>query len=280
MGTLLARLDGVTVQRGSRTVLHDITLDLRVGTVTVVVGPSGAGKSTLLAVLAGQILPASGTVAVSPDVRIGLVNQEPQLFPWLTVAENVTLGLRYAANANATARAGWGGLGADGLMERLGLTSLRGAYPDQISGGQAQRAGLARTLAVDPELVLLDEPFSALDPVTREDLQRWYFHHSRTAGRTTVVVTHDVDEALVLADQIVLVGSAGRIVRRWETTAADTYAAARHHPLRAEIRAAFDDVDADASLDVATSVEAGQRAGLASRTDLLAVGTRGGGLGD
>ena len=273
MGTLLARLDGVTVRRGSRTVLHDLTLELPQGAVTAIVGPSGAGKSTLLAVLAGQLLPEQGRVTMRPDIRVGLVTQDPQLFPWLTVAENVSLGLRYAANAPAAARSGWGGLGADGLIDRLGLSALADAYPDQISGGQAQRAGLARTLAVDPDLVLLDEPFSALDPATREDLQRWYVHHAGTAGRTTVVVTHDVDEALVLADQVILVDATGRIARRWDSTPADTYAAARHHPLREAIRAAFDWADDEAHPQL---TEDAAETGHADVSDLLSVGARGG----
>ena len=118
---------------------------------------------------------------------------------------------------------------------------MAGHYPDQLSGGQAQRVSLARTLVVDPDLVLLDEPFSALDPATREDLQAWYLGHARRHGRTTVVVTHDVDEALVLADRVALLSADGTLARIWDVQPATSAAAARSHPLRDGIRAAFDD---------------------------------------
>jgi ABC-type nitrate/sulfonate/bicarbonate transport system ATPase subunit len=266
MGTLLARLNGVTVRRGTRTVLRDVTLDLPATAVTALLGPSGAGKSTLLSLIAGELTPQRGTVAIEPGTRLGLATQEPALFPWLTTTENVALGFRYAVNADAAARSGWAGLGVDGLLARLGLTDVADSYPDQLSGGQAQRAGLARTLVIDPDLVLLDEPFSALDPATREDLQGWYLETARAAGRTTVVVTHDVDEALVLADHIVLLGTHGGVVRQWSTTPALTYAAARHHHLRDEIRAAFDHVDPAhetelVGVGVGVSVGVGVRAG-------------------
>ena len=270
MGTLLAHLDGVTVRRGTREVLRGIDLDLPTGTVLALLGPSGAGKSTLLALLAGQVTPADGEVRwTTPDPRVGLVTQAPHLFPWLTVTENIAIGLRYAANRTAALGgspdssrsddvasdgagpngAGPGGgadptfarLGVGGLLERLDLQGVAGHYPDQLSGGQAQRVSLARTLVVDPDLVLLDEPFSALDPATREDLQAWYLGHARRHGRTTVVVTHDVDEALVLADRVALLSADGTLARIWDVQPATSAAAARSHPLRDGIRAAFDD---------------------------------------
>ncbi|MBK6442450.1 MAG: ATP-binding cassette domain-containing protein [Actinomycetales bacterium] len=285
MGTLLAHLDGVTVRRGTREVLRGIDLDLPTGTVLALLGPSGAGKSTLLALLAGQVTPADGEVRwTTPDPRVGLVTQAPHLFPWLTVTENIAIGLRYAANRTAAlggspdssrsddvasdgagptstgpdgagptsagpTSAGPGGgadptfarLGVGGLLERLDLQGVAGHYPDQLSGGQAQRVSLARTLVVDPDLVLLDEPFSALDPAAREDLQAWYLGHARRHGRTTVVVTHDVDEALVLADRVALLSADGTLARIWDVQPATSAAAARSHPLRDGIRAAFDD---------------------------------------
>lgn len=270
MGTLLAHLDGVTVRRGTREVLRGIDLDLPTGTVLALLGPSGAGKSTLLTLLAGQVTPADGEVRwTTPDPRVGLVTQAPHLFPWLTVTENIAIGLRYAANRTAALGgspdssrsddvasdgagpngAGPGGgadptfarLGVGGLLERLDLQGVAGHYPDQLSGGQAQRVSLARTLVVDPDLVLLDEPFSALDPAAREDLQAWYLGHARRHGRTTVVVTHDVDEALVLADRVALLSADGTLARIWDVQPATSAAAARSHPLRESIRAAFDD---------------------------------------
>ncbi len=269
MGTLLAHLDGVTVRRGTREVLRGIDLDLPTGTVLAVLGPSGAGKSTLLGVLAGQVTPTHGDVHwATPDPRVGLVTQAPHLFPWLTVTENIAIGLRYAANRTA-ARGGspdgarsdgsapadngpdggrdggadptFARLGVSGLLERLDLQGVAGHYPDQLSGGQAQRVSLARTLVVDPDLVLLDEPFSALDPATREDLQAWYLAHARRHVRTTVVVTHDVDEALVLANRVALLSADGALARSWDIEPASSSTAARSHPLRNSIRAAFDE---------------------------------------
>ena len=233
MGTLLARLNGVSVWHGHRRALDEVDLDLVKGRQVAVLGPSGAGKSTLLRVLAGEQHPSPGRVEFPLGrPRQGVVRQEPLLFEWLTVAENVALGQTLKANTADPA------LVAE-LLGLLGIADVASSYPDQISGGQAQRAAFARALAIAPDLLLLDEPFSALDPATRTDLQSWLVDTLAERGLTSVLVTHDIDEALVLADDIVLVNR-GRVAHRWVNTArADGEASAHRHPLRAAIRAAY-----------------------------------------
>lgn len=252
MGTRLARLTGVTAGYDGRPVLHDLTLDVVRGRQLAVLGPSGAGKSTLLRLLTRELAPLRGTVSfddrdVDPEagssvgVREGVVTQDPELFGWLTLAENIEVGLRFAANAGLSR-----GRVAE-LIDLLGLAEVADRYPDEVSGGQAQRASLARALAISPDLLLLDEPFSALDPATRHDLQQWLRATATRDGLTTVVVTHDLDEALVLADDIVLVDRSGRLARTWvnERPAVDA-AAALVHPLRSVLRRGY---DADATLE-------------------------------
>lgn len=239
MGTVVARLTGVSAGYSNRPVLHDITLDVLEGRRLVVLGPSGAGKSTLIKLLTRELTPLAGTVefADGPAPREGVVRQDPLLFEWLTVAENVAFGVRLVANRSVDhARPAE-------VLERLGLADVTDSYPDSISGGQAQRASLARALAISPSLLLLDEPFSALDPATRADLQHWLLAVTADAGLTTVLVTHSLDEALVLADDIVLIDRFGRVHRTWrnDAPAADETAAAIH-PLRAALRAAYDSV--------------------------------------
>nr|NLI50938.1 ATP-binding cassette domain-containing protein [Propionibacterium sp.] len=247
MGTLLARLSGVDAGYGGRAVLHDLNLDLVAGRQLAVLGPSGAGKSTLLRVLTRELAPLSGTVTFDPAFlnggpgrgpgpREGVVHQDALLFGWLTVRENIALGLRLKANADADPAR------VDHLIDLLGLGGVVDRYPDEISGGKAQRTSLARALAISPDLLLLDEPFSALDPATRSELQQWLRAAAVRDRLTSVVVTHDLDEALVLADDIVLVDASGRIARTWVNAApAPDAAAALLHPLRAELRRAYGD---------------------------------------
>lgn len=136
-----------------------------------------------------------------------MVFQQPLLMPWLTVRDNVRFGGRFARH-----RSGFDPDHVDGLLGRFGLAGLADRRPDQLSGGQAQRVAVIRAVAVRPRLLLLDEPFSALDPAVRADLQDWLADLVREIGCTTVLVTHDIDEALRLADRIVLIG-AGATVR-------------------------------------------------------------------
>ena len=240
MGARVAHLVDVEVTLGGTPVLRGIDLTVNSGTCVAVLGRSGAGKSTLLKVLENQIVPDAGTVVLGEngkEQRQGVVYQQALLFEWLTVRENIALGLRYGRNRHANADR------VPRLMELLEIGELADRYPDQLSGGQAQRVALGRALAVEPELLLLDEPFSALDPATRASLQGWLREESRREGLTSVIVTHDIDEAVLLADEIVLIDG-GRITHRWSTGDA-------RGELRAEILDAFERPVADQTGELA-----------------------------
>lgn len=181
-----------------------------------IIGPSGSGKSTLLYLIAGLQRPLAGTIRVAGEVvprkkqrgKTGLVLQEYGLLPWATIRENALLGLRirhfYGQDSGVaidTERAAF-------WLERVGLADHRDKYPNQVSGGQRQRAALARTLALDPDVLLLDEPFSALDALTREDMQRLTRDLHVETGVTTALVTHNIEEAVYLGRRILVLGAA------------------------------------------------------------------------
>lgn len=199
---------------GGATALADIDLAIPAGEFLAVLGRSGSGKSTLVRVLSGLEPLSSGVIAwtdVSGRPRTGVVFQQPLLMPWLTAADNVVFAKRFAAH-----RSGFDQAYARELMGRFGLDHLADRYPDQLSGGQAQRVAILRAVASRPRLLLLDEPFSALDPATRADLQNWLAALAAELDVTVVLVTHDVDEALALAERVVLLGEDGRIRREWQ----------------------------------------------------------------
>ncbi|CAH1656055.1 aliphatic sulfonate ABC transporter ATP binding subunit [Hyphomicrobiales bacterium] len=189
--------------------LADVELLLPPGSFTVVVGRSGCGKSTLLRLLAGLIAPTVGEIRHADGHRptIGCVFQEPRLMPWLSVTGNAGFGLvGKVAKAEIATRVA-------AALALVGLTEFRDAYPDQLSGGMASRVGLARALVLEPELLLLDEPFAALDAFTRRGLQAELTDIWLARRPTVVFVTHDVEEALLLADQVVHMDK-GRIIGR------------------------------------------------------------------
>jgi sulfonate transport system ATP-binding protein len=183
--------------------LDDFSLDVKPGEIVAIVGGSGCGKSTLLRAISGLDVPTTGTVVLdgeairSPNAKIGVIFQEPRLLPWLTVAGNVGFGLadRPASERNARVAAS---------LDRVGLSDKAGVWPRELSGGQAQRVSIARALIMRPGVLLLDEPFSALDAFTRIDLQDHLLNLWADTKPTLIVVTHDVDESIVLADRVVV----------------------------------------------------------------------------
>jgi NitT/TauT family transport system ATP-binding protein len=253
---LPVRLAEVTVRfpapAGSLEALRGLSLDIPAGSMTVIIGPNGCGKSTLLRLIAGLLQPAEGSVRIGEgdgaepragDGRVGLAFQQPRLVPWLTILHNVALPLTFkpvghqpyvAALPGSTPTDNAMALAQDAL-DRVGLSDAAELRPSQLSGGMAQRAGLARALITDPPILLLDEPFSALDALTREgfdgELQRLWMDRPRTM----VLVTHAVSEAVRMADRIVIMaprpGSVARIIpvdlpRPRSTTLAGNRAAA------------------------------------------------------
>jgi sulfonate transport system ATP-binding protein len=188
---------------GGVTALQGIDLAVGEGEIVALVGTSGCGKSTLLRILAGLEPASRGTVRLDgmpitgPEPRIGFVFQEPRLMPWLTVEANVGFGL---ADLPAPVRDGR----TRRLLQRVGLAGFAHALPAELSGGMAQRAALARALAREPEILLLDEPFSALDAFTREALQDHLLELWQEARFTALLVTHDLEEALALAHRVVV----------------------------------------------------------------------------
>jgi sulfonate transport system ATP-binding protein len=193
-----ARTRGLSRAFGDRRILDGLDLDIERGEFVALLGRSGSGKSTLLRALAGLDRETTGELTV--DGTVGVAFQEPRLLPWKSVIDNVALGL---AGPRAKARE---------ALDEVGLTARADAWPLTLSGGEAQRASLARALVREPGLLLLDEPFSALDALTRITMHRlvldlWKRHSERTS---VLLVTHDVDEALVLADRVLVLGQ-GRI---------------------------------------------------------------------
>ncbi len=191
------------------------------GEMWAVIGPSGCGKTTLLYLLAGLVQPTAGRVLVNgapalrPRASTGLILQTHGLLPWATVRQNATLGLRMGRfyrnkqGAPGQPRPYPPDLALseiDPWLERLGIAHLGEKYPSQLSGGQRQRVAIARTLVLQPNLLLMDEPFSSLDPSTRESLQELVLELQRELGLTTLVVTHSVDEAAMLGRRILLLG--------------------------------------------------------------------------
>ncbi len=237
-------LAGVSVVLGDHPVLIDLDLEVSAGSFVAVVGPSGIGKTTLLRLLAGTVAAHTGTVRLEragdrSAPQVALVFQEPRLLPWLRAWENVAL---VAPGRSATERR---------QRATAALTAVHlppqafTAWPRQLSGGMAQRVALARALVTEPDLLLLDEPFSAVDALTRLRLQDYLVELWQRFGFTAVLVTHDVDEAVYLADQVILLG--GRPARVCETFVVSLprpceRGDARLAALRARILAALDGV--------------------------------------
>jgi ABC-type nitrate/sulfonate/bicarbonate transport system ATPase subunit len=207
-----------TAGYGGRAVLDAVSLAVAPGRTGCIVGPSGCGKTTLLTVAAGLMEPDAGTVTLdgeeitAGDRRIGLIIQQYGLFPWFTAEENVALGLRIrgagARSRRETARR---------ELDRLGLRDCASRYPEQLSGGQQQRVAIARSLALSPRLLLMDEPFSALDAMSRESLQEILVSLLRERNLSVLLVTHSIEEAVYLGSTVwLLAGTPGRLEGAWE----------------------------------------------------------------
>jgi sulfonate transport system ATP-binding protein len=188
--------------RNGFTALQGIDLRLSAGERVAIVGSSGCGKSTLLRVVAGLSTPTEGRVflngapVVRPNPSVGFVYQEPRLMPWLRVQENVGFALRRGGVEQRAA--------IHSALQRVGLEAYAEYYPKQLSGGMAQRVAIARALAPAPNLILLDEPFSALDAIKRAELQAHFLRLWESERISTLLVTHDVEEAIVLADRVLV----------------------------------------------------------------------------
>ena len=193
---------GKTYPNGVRA-LESVSLEVELGEIVAVIGGSGCGKSTLLRAISGLDTPTQGAVRLDdatvtrPHEKIGMIFQEPRLLPWLTVAGNVGFGIEDRPKAERAERIAF-------ALDRVGLAEKANVWPRELSGGQAQRVAIARALVPRPEVLLLDEPFSALDAFTRVDLQDHLLKLWSEFRPTLVLVTHDVEEAIVLADRIVV----------------------------------------------------------------------------
>jgi NitT/TauT family transport system ATP-binding protein len=208
-------ISGLSHRFGNVDVLADLDLAVAAGETVALVGPSGCGKSTLLELIGGLLPLGAGRIAVGGNStekdRIRSCAWMPQsdlLLPWKRAADNAAVALRLAGKDQETARRQ-----ARRMLDRLGLASFAEAYPRELSGGMRQRVAFARTLLAGTPVLLLDEPFAALDAITRADLQSWLVETLGVERRTTLLVTHDVEEALLVADRVALLSPRpGRVV--------------------------------------------------------------------
>jgi len=207
---------GFTYHNNQVHVFQDFNWQVKHGEAWAILGPSGCGKSTLLYLLAGLRFPTSGQIYVDgsiltrPRPQSGLILQDYGLLPWATVQQNAELGFKvrtfYGPDGKHAPIAMKANLSVDPWLERLGLAGERDKFPGQLSGGQRQRVAIARTLALNPDLLLMDEPFSSLDAPTRESLQELTLELRAENNLTSVVVTHAIEEAVILGQKILLLG--------------------------------------------------------------------------
>lgn len=222
------------------TALSDITLDVKEGEFISFLGPSGCGKTTLLSIIAGLIEPTSGTVLLenkpvkTSQNDIGYMLQQDYLFPWKTIEENIQLGHKINGTLTKESKRT-----TVSLLEQMGLNDVGSFYPKQLSGGMRQRVALVRTLATEPKLLMLDEPFSALDFQTKLKLEDLVSNTLKNFNKTAILVTHDIGEAIAMSDRIVLFSpSPGRVHKTFivpEDLKALPPFKARNHQLYSEL---------------------------------------------
>jgi len=193
--------------------LDNINLTIPKGQLTALIGRSGCGKSTLLQMMAGLLMPTEGSVRINthtvlkPNAKWNMMFQKPSLYPWMTVRENAALSLVFAGTYKGNEQK------VEDLLDMVGLEEHKNKNVQQLSGGQQQRVALARSLAAEPEVLLLDEPFSALDAFTRSQLQTEVAQICHNQGITMVLVTHDIEEAVAMSDTVVIMNhNPGQIV--------------------------------------------------------------------
>ncbi|XOQ43062.1 MAG: Taurine import ATP-binding protein TauB [Clostridium sp.] len=207
-------------ENGGVTALESINLDIPEGEFLCVLGPSGCGKTTLLKIMAGFLRPTSGQARMDgeliqgPDWHRGVIFQSPPLYPWLSVQDNIAFGLKMRKYPKSERN-----LLVEKYIDLVGLKGFENSKPYELSGGMKQRVSLARTLVNQPRILLMDEPFGALDALTRQNMQDLVRKIWKETGNTVLLITHDVDEALALATRtIVLSGRPGRILNEFHTS--------------------------------------------------------------
>jgi NitT/TauT family transport system ATP-binding protein len=217
VGTVSLRYAPTGDETVSHLALSNISFEVRPGEFIAIIGPSGCGKSTLLRLVAGLLRPTEGEVRIESRPiagvprGIGFLFQSDALLPWKTALENVMIGALLAGRSQQHAADA-----ANGLLRELGLEKAKGRYPAELSGGMRKRVALARTMAYEPQVFLLDEPFSALDAQTRIYVGNRFLRILEQLGQTVLVVTHDIDEAIAMADRVlVMTASPGRIAKEF-----------------------------------------------------------------
>lgn len=218
----LLELRDVGKEFGGTTALAPTSLSIREGSFVAIVGPSGCGKSTLFNVIAGLLRPDSGEVRLAGSLvngatgHVGYMLQKDLLVPWRTVEDNITMAARLTRRVSAADRQE-----ARRVAEQYGLGSFLQHYPSALSGGMRQRVAFMRTLVTHQRLLLLDEPFGALDAQTRLEMQQWLLQVWKDSGRTVLFITHDVDESIFLSDRVLVMSPRpGRVIADFENTLA------------------------------------------------------------
>ena len=226
--------------------IRDLSFSVADGEFVSVIGPSGCGKSTLLSIIAGLLSPTAGEIRLAGDGSIGYMLQKDSLFPWRTIRRNVLLGAEIKGGGLRAAEEY-----ADSLLKTYGLWEFRDCFPGQLSGGMRQRAALIRTLAVRPQLLLLDEAFSALDYQTRLAVADDIYSIIRREGKTAMMVTHDISEAVSLSDRVIVLTNRPAVIKSIYDI---RFAAGRKSPLQCreepEFRGYFNQIWRDIDVHV------------------------------